>query len=54
MFIQRKHLVVHERRHKGDKRLKCDECGKAFIEPANLRKYLRTHKNISNEKYMKT
>ena len=29
MFMQRQHLVVHERRHTGDKRHKCDECGKA-------------------------
>ena len=52
LFMQRQHLVAHERRHTGDKRHKCDECGKAFVEPATLRNHLKTHKNLNTNTYL--
>ena len=42
-FMQKQHLVMHERRHRGDKRYKCDKCEKAFVEPAGLRNHLKVH-----------
>lgn len=44
--MARKGLMVHRRIHVGDKRFKCEICGRSFTQACNMRTHLKVHLQV--------